>query len=254
MAYIYAMSDIHGKLALFQEALSYLDLEKKENQLYLLGDYIDRGEDSLGTISLVRSLSLEKPEQVFPLLGNHELLLLSDLEEMYFSEQSIERLAGMLTEEEKKEIDLKKIYKVVRKEFLKLGDLVRKKRADLLEWIEDLNLFYETSSHIFVHAGINQEENWQETTDIHTLLWTRSFNTGSFYKDIIMGHTPTGMIANNFDFHGIYWDGEAHFYIDGHAFRVNQLQILRYDTESKAYFHFVHELKEFLPLIPYADL
>ena len=41
----YAISDIHGCLKSFQALLEKIDL-KKEDELFLLGDYIDRGPDS----------------------------------------------------------------------------------------------------------------------------------------------------------------------------------------------------------------
>ena len=54
---IYAMSDIHGCLVEFEEALSLVDLSK-DNKLILLGDYIHGGPDSYGVLK--RIMELEK--------------------------------------------------------------------------------------------------------------------------------------------------------------------------------------------------
>ena len=43
---IFCMSDIHGCLKNFEDALSLIDLNG-ENMLILLGDYIDGGKDAL---------------------------------------------------------------------------------------------------------------------------------------------------------------------------------------------------------------
>lgn len=47
--------------------------------LWFLGDFVDRGPDGIGALTLVRNLQQEAPEQgghVETLLGNHEILLL----------------------------------------------------------------------------------------------------------------------------------------------------------------------------------
>jgi calcineurin-like phosphoesterase family protein len=43
----------------------------KSDQLYFLGDYIDKGKDGAGVIDFILSLK-EEGFQVFPLKGNHE--------------------------------------------------------------------------------------------------------------------------------------------------------------------------------------
>ena len=48
----YAISDIHGCLKTFKALLTKLDFSKQD-ELYLLGDYIDRGPDSKGVIDYI---------------------------------------------------------------------------------------------------------------------------------------------------------------------------------------------------------
>lgn len=52
MSKIYAMSDIHGCLMEFEEALSLVDLTG-DNKLILLGDYIHGGPDPFGVLKRV---------------------------------------------------------------------------------------------------------------------------------------------------------------------------------------------------------
>ena len=72
---VYAMSDIHGYLNEFENALSNVDLSG-ENILVLLGDYI-HGPDSYGTLDRIIGLQ-EKygADKVIALLGNHEEMAL----------------------------------------------------------------------------------------------------------------------------------------------------------------------------------
>ena len=55
---IYCMSDIHGCLAAFEEALDLFEehLEEKDTRLLLLGDYIHGGEDNYGVLDKITSM------------------------------------------------------------------------------------------------------------------------------------------------------------------------------------------------------
>lgn len=70
---IYVTSDAHGHVRALDEALSAAGLGK-DDELYVLGDMIDRGPDPLGVVSLVRSF-----DNAHVLLGNHEELLLDSV-------------------------------------------------------------------------------------------------------------------------------------------------------------------------------
>jgi len=69
----FVISDIHGCAKTFKSLLKKL---KKPNVIYLLGDYIDRGNDSKGVIDIIMSNS-----NIIPIRGNHEKLLLKALED-----------------------------------------------------------------------------------------------------------------------------------------------------------------------------
>lgn len=71
------MSDIHGCLGEFMERVAQLaDLgffdDDCSDELVLLGDYIDRGPDSLGVVREAMRLERECPGRVVALMGNHE--------------------------------------------------------------------------------------------------------------------------------------------------------------------------------------
>ena len=53
MVKIYAISDIHGYLDEFIDALNKIDLSDKQSRLILLGDYMDNGSQSFQVISKI---------------------------------------------------------------------------------------------------------------------------------------------------------------------------------------------------------
>lgn len=76
---IYCMSDIHGCLAEFDEALSLVieHLEEPETMLCLLGDYIHGGADNYGAIDRIIKLQHKYgTDKILALMGNHEEFVL----------------------------------------------------------------------------------------------------------------------------------------------------------------------------------
>ena len=73
---IYVMSDIHGCYDAYLEALKKIDF-KDEDTLYILGDVIDRGKQS---IELLQDMMCRN--NVYPLIGNHEYMALTVLNKL----------------------------------------------------------------------------------------------------------------------------------------------------------------------------
>jgi hypothetical protein len=67
----FAISDIHGCRKTFVALLDKIAFSKSD-ELYLLGDYVDRGPDSRENIAYLLGKKAEAPDQVFLLMGNHE--------------------------------------------------------------------------------------------------------------------------------------------------------------------------------------
>lgn len=67
----YLMSDIHGDLKSFKELLEYIDFNS--DRLIILGDVIDKGDNPMECLGLVRRLMKDYPGHIEIIKGNHEL-------------------------------------------------------------------------------------------------------------------------------------------------------------------------------------
>ncbi|KAA2234771.1 metallophosphoesterase family protein [Salinarimonas soli] len=81
---VYAVGDIHGRADLLDAVLSRIDRHRAESgpaQCFevFLGDYIDRGPNSRGTIERLIERSSGRHSRVVTLCGNHEDMLLEAL-------------------------------------------------------------------------------------------------------------------------------------------------------------------------------
>jgi len=126
----FAISDIHGCAATFKALLAKIEFSK-EDTLYLLGDYIDRGPDSREVIDHIWELQ-EDGYTIYCLRGNHEQMLIDELAE-------------------------KEIWYNGEPETLKSFDA--RSNQDIpkpyVEWMEELPYFFEIQDYILVHAGLN---------------------------------------------------------------------------------------------------
>jgi bis(5'-nucleosyl)-tetraphosphatase (symmetrical) len=71
----YAIGDIHGCLQEFQTLLKLIAFNPKIDRLWLVGDIVNRGPESLATLRLVRNMVLEGSTAM--VLGNHDLHLVA---------------------------------------------------------------------------------------------------------------------------------------------------------------------------------
>lgn len=66
----YVISDIHGMYDKYEEILRKIDF-KESDVLYVIGDVVDRGEAPMKVL-----LDMMSRPNVYPLMGNHDLIAL----------------------------------------------------------------------------------------------------------------------------------------------------------------------------------
>ena len=71
----YVIGDLQGCFAAFQALLEVIEFDKTQDKLWFAGDLVARGEDSLSTLRLVKSLCEQGAAAT--VLGNHDLNLIA---------------------------------------------------------------------------------------------------------------------------------------------------------------------------------
>ena len=90
MGKIYVTSDIHGQYQKYRKIFDALPL-REEDSLFVLGDVVDRGPEPMSIL-----LDMMERPNVFPLLGNHEMMALTCLKLLCreITEDALEHLAS----------------------------------------------------------------------------------------------------------------------------------------------------------------
>lgn len=197
------ISDIHGELGKFNKLLQQAEYDAGKDQLILLGDYVDRGPNSKGVISRVMEL---KDQGAIVLRGNHDDMMVAAVDN---EPGAWERWAKNGAIHTLKSYDLS----INSMEVPQTGMFM-----EHVSFIKELNYYYKSDGHIFVHAGVDPDVPIGET-DPATLVWIReAFHLGYHGKEtIVFGHTPTAHLHGKKDANGVYFGGNNIIGIDGSA-------------------------------------
>ncbi len=163
-----AVTDIHGCFQTFEKLLDKIQLTRQD-QLFVMGDMIDRGPYSLLVIRRIWEL-LAAGYQIFPLRGNHEQLFLNYNRENWgklslFAER--QNAAHLLRSN---------------------GELL----PSVDHFLGILPYYYETDTSFLVHAGFDTAQKdplvfWKD------MLWIRDFRYDERKykgKQVLHGHVP----------------------------------------------------------------
>jgi serine/threonine protein phosphatase 1 len=172
MGRLFAISDIHGCYKPFSELVVNIIKLRRSDQLVLLGDYIDRGEQSREVIDFIMDL-LTKGFNITMLAGNHEAMLIDS----YYDEDQMPLWAlnsGLSTLES-------------------FGiDDIRKIDSRYMEFFTRLEYYKIIKDVIFVHAGFNDSA-LNPFADNRSMIWESrpSYENPLLSgKTIIHGHRP----------------------------------------------------------------
>lgn len=182
MAKRWIIPDIHGCAKTVQTLLENILLVTKDDQLYFLGDYIDRGPDGKGVIDYLIRLRQEG-YQVHCIKGNHEDLCVK----AYEADQKKKFLGAKHPEQKEWEA-------VGAKTTLESFGVKHPREIpkSYIDWMNQCEPYIELDNYILVHAGMNFKSD-KPFEDTRSMMWTRSFKVDfakSHGKKIIHGHIP----------------------------------------------------------------
>lgn len=118
----YAIGDVQGCLRAFLELLAAIDYDPRRDRLWLTGDLVNRGEDSIGMLRWC----MAHDDGVVAILGNHDLHLLAVAE-------------GFVPPHKKDTLA----------EILEAPD-----RAEVLDWLRHRPMLHREGRWLMVHAGL----------------------------------------------------------------------------------------------------
>ncbi len=194
----YVISDIHGCYAEFLELLDKIGF-CDEDELYILGDAMDRGPEP---IRVIHDL-MRRPNATY-IMGNHDDMML----------QSLKKLTVDITEVNL--LDLSKDMFLSYYHWLQEGGAVTAKqfqqlspaeRLDVLDYLESASPYemieHEDKLYILVHAGIQNFDPTKELDEYHytDFLWARTDYSRRYFPSdriiLVTGHTPTILIGED---------------------------------------------------------
>ena len=186
------VGDLHGQLKLFKELMSklgwdiknnILEHQDKDRKILFLGDWVDRGEDSVTLHKIIRNSV--KANRAYAILGNHEDRLLKNLSEPSSPRGSIASLKTFL-DFKKENISFKREVKFLKK----------------------LPVFIEFDKFVFCHAGLqifnpnapkNEFVYGFRATDTDS-IYEEATKKGLNEKILIHGHVEATNLDTNFSF------------------------------------------------------
>jgi protein phosphatase len=184
---VLVISDIHGNLTLLKSLLEKINYTN-EDTLIINGDLCEKGPDSLGVVRYVMKVCAEN-EKVYITKGNNDILIDYICADSEWIFPYLKRINYSIMHEMVAYYG-KTIDDFPTKE--ELWGFCQKHFKEECDWLSKLPVAYESEKYIFIHAGIENREKWEETNFSHAL------SAKSFYeqdhqasKIVVVGHWPT---------------------------------------------------------------
>ncbi|WP_240837714.1 metallophosphoesterase [Acidaminobacter sp. JC074] len=192
---IIAISDIHGHVSHFANLIKRINLTD-DDYLVVIGDFINKGENSYQTLKCLKDLG--KRKRTFVLKGNHEysMEIFTGSKERfhqiydYLKGDHLETLLDGLLEDAELSIDDFKdsddFFAFVNKEYRHVVDYIRS--LPIILYLDDFR---------FVHGGFDSELCTQK--DEHKFLKFDNYNSLSKINEIttVVGHWPACMLRED---------------------------------------------------------
>ena len=181
----WVIPDIHGCSKTLRALFEYYINPSKDDELYFLGDYIDRGPDSKGVIDFI--MDLQKQGFVVNLLkGNHEESCVNACAE----EKKLKSFIGIRGRNATKAAWKQFGGKETMHSFgiTDLNDMPQK----YIDWMDRQPVYIELEKFLLVHAGLDYSLD-KPLEDEYSMLWLRDFDAQTTKiggKVLIHGHVP----------------------------------------------------------------
>lgn len=220
---ILVTSDIHGHGEFLRKLLKKVSFSE-DDILVIVGDILERGADSLGTLQYVMKLS--EKGNVFALIGNVDaftLYLIHNLSQQNYVHffnyiQNNKKWYGSSFYHELAEACGQTIS--FPEDVLKVKDEIIARFSKEFAFLSNLPTVLETQNYVFVHGGLrqkniadNQKEEMFSLTKYDNFAVTTSH---IFEKYVVVGHWPVALYCENIPSHDPFINTEKHIIsIDG---------------------------------------
>lgn len=209
---IYVIGDIHGCKDKYEEMLSKLS-PKETDAVFVLGDVIDVGEDS---VEILQDMMYRA--NIYPVLGEHEYMakkVLPAIINMGSLDEAKEKLSGEDKDNLEKWLTMKSEKTI--SDFLALSE---EDKESIIDYLSEFQAYEEIEAggktFVLVHAGI---ENFEEGKDLEEyteedFVFAKTDYSKVYFKNkyLITGHTPT--VAINQKLMGKVYSKNGHIAID----------------------------------------
>lgn len=189
----YIISDIHGCYDEYMELLQKINFSD-EDELYILGDAIDRGPHPVKVLQ-----DIMKRRNVTYILGNHDFVMYVLMKKLVV-EITEENCENHLMPEDILDYNmwLQDGGHITAEQFSKLG---KDEKLDILDYIAEASVYevleHDDKKYILVHAGLGGFSPDKElgAYELYELLEERADYSKRYYHDentyLVTGHTPT---------------------------------------------------------------
>jgi serine/threonine protein phosphatase 1 len=196
----WVIPDVHGCVKTLKTLIEEQIRPTLLDDLYFLGDYIDRGPDSRGVIDYIRLLQKED-YKVVPLKGNHEDFVV----ELYETEKKNKNSWLFHFANRKR----KSWYAIGGRETLRSFGVptLLEIPTEYIEWMRDLRYYVILENHVLVHAGLNFSAD-DPFDDKVSMLWLRDYIIQPekiSNRKLIHGHVPVSLELINLSVKGNFY-------------------------------------------------
>lgn len=229
----YCISDIHGEYEAYRKLLEKISFSDSD-ELYVLGDAIDRGPRSMDVL-----MDMMLRPNVIPLIGNHE----------YMALQCLRFLATEVTDESVDAVNDDMIRGLLEWQTVggqetieSFGRLSAEDKADVLDYLEEFSLYEEVrcggEDYVLVHAGLMNYTPARPLGDytLPEMIFQVPDYSKVYYPDkyLVTGHRPTRAIKGNPAPDRIY-RANRHIAIDCGCTFGGQLGVIRLEDGEEFY-------------------